>query len=135
MRLPLLVQTPDMVIVSKNTGAPLKKVAEIFFQVSDFFKIDQMENLARKLQIVDYYDGFALSRAQSSLATAQQLLSAKVLSQKFDSNEFEEWLKLNHQKAERIKDIIEEITNSGNLTVSKFTMAASVLLDHASEQS
>ncbi|MEP3277880.1 MAG: NAD-glutamate dehydrogenase [Stappiaceae bacterium] len=131
-RLPLDLSIPDAVLVSERASKPLDKVATIFFKVADHFRIGRIDTLARNLAVVDYYDGLALDRARSMLASAHRQIAAEVLSKGTTQKGFDDWLKMKGIEAERTISAVNEITESDVLTVSKLSVAASLLADLAS---
>ena len=133
--IPMLVQVPNLILVSEIAGKSLEKVASTFFEISEYFKIDQLETLARNMSIVDYYDGFALGRAKSQLAAAHRQISINVLTQQPSSKGFKDWLQTNNLKADRTRGTVNEIVDAGSISVSKLTMATSLLADLADKNS
>ena len=128
-RIPLMLKIPDAILVSENTGKPLRKVTETFFQVAEHFQFGEMDTLARNVSAIDYYDNFALDRARANLALAHRNITAEVLNFDAKKDEFKKWLKNNEVEASRAKDAVLEIVEGGVLTVSKLSVAASILAD------
>lgn len=122
--LPVEAAIPDIVLISEETGATVEESARAFFEVAAFFKIGAMDKLARELSISDYYDGLALDRARSILAAAHRNLSAQAIR----SKSFQNWLSDHESDVERTVRTVSEILE-GDLSVSKFSVAASMLAE------
>jgi len=92
--------------------------------VADFFHIEDMHALARHLMLNDYSDGLALDRARSALGFAHRDLSVQAIA----AGGFETWLSTHEKVVERTIRTVNEILD-GDLTVSKFSVAASLLAE------
>ncbi len=124
--LPVEAAIPDIVLIAEATGAQLKESSTAFFDVAGHFRIGAMDALAHGLSIADYYDGLALDRARSTLAAAHRSLAVQALS----SGGFESWLSTHETEVARTSRTVNEILE-GDLTVSKFSVAASLLAEVA----
>ncbi|MEP4032088.1 NAD-glutamate dehydrogenase [Roseibium polysiphoniae] len=122
--LPIEAAIPDIVLVAEETGAPLDNVAKAFFEVAAHFRIGAMDALARELSIADYYDGLALDRARSILAAAHRSLAVQAIA----SGSFQAWLSAHEKSVARTTRTVNEILE-GDLSVSKFSVAASLLAE------
>ncbi|MTH97171.1 NAD-glutamate dehydrogenase [Roseibium sp. RKSG952] len=120
--LPAEAAIPDIVVVAGKTSADLETVASAYFEVAAFFRIGSMDALARDLKLRDYYDGLALDRARSTLASAHR----DITSQGIANGSFQAWLATHERTVDRTLRTVNEILD-GNLSVSKFSVAASLL--------
>jgi glutamate dehydrogenase len=125
-RLPLEAEVPDIVLVAEQSGRELPEVAAVFFKVAGHFRLGAMEAKARDLRILDYYDGLALDRARATLAGAHRDVTRNALA----AGGFETWLEENEARVMRTARAANEIME-GDLTVSKFSVAASLLAELA----
>ncbi|WP_425089358.1 NAD-glutamate dehydrogenase [Stappia sp.] len=125
-RLPLEAEVPDIVLVAEQSGRALPEVASVFFKVAGHFRLGAMETKARDLRILDYYDGLALDRARATLAGAHRDVTRNALA----AGGFETWLDENEARVMRTARAANEIME-GDLTVSKFSVAASLLAELA----
>ncbi|MTI17866.1 NAD-glutamate dehydrogenase [Rhodobacteraceae bacterium RKSG542] len=114
---------PDIVLVAERAGMSVVDVAGSYFQVSDFFRFNSIDAMARSFPIRDYYDGLALDKARSQLAEALRELTSQSIAHEAG---FEGWLADVGDKAKRIRAAVDEILET-NLSVSKFSVAASML--------
>lgn len=118
---------PDMVLVSERTGKDIDGVAASYFRVAQHFRFAEIEDLAREFSIRDYYDGLALDRSRSILASALRDLTAESLQHE---SGFDGWLEKHGGKAERTLRATNEILEQ-DLSVSKFSVAAGMLAELA----
>lgn len=124
--LPAEASIPDIVLIAEETGADLMKAGKAYFEVASHFRIGAMQELASAFDISDYYDGLALDRSRATLAAAHRSLSAKAIKE----GSFDAWLKANEQAVERTTRSMADILD-GDLSVSKFSVAASLLSEAA----
>ena len=128
-RIPLMLKIPDAILVSEHTGNPLRKVTDTFFQVAEHFQFGEMDTLARNMSAIDYYENYALDRARAMLAVAHRDITAEALKTSSKKDGFNKWLNMNNIEATRAKEAVFEIIEGGDLTVSKLSVAASILAD------
>jgi len=124
--LPVEATIPDIVLVAERSGKPLTDVAKTFFDVAGHFRLGAMDTKARGLDLRDYYDGLALDRARATLADAHRRITGEALA----LDGFAGWLAANEAKVGRTTRAANEIVD-GELTVSKFSVAASLLAELA----
>jgi len=130
-RLPAMATVPDVVLVSEDSKRKLKDAAATYFEVAGYFRIARLNGLARALDIRDYYDGLALDRARQILAAAHRRITGAVLAAEGAGNAFDSWLGERRHEVERTNQTVANITETGDLTVSRFAVAASLLADLA----
>jgi len=130
--LPISGSIPDIVLVSEQTGRKPGEAATAFFAIAEQFRIGRLDGLARNLPVVDFYDGLALDRARQVLEEAHRLITAQVLGRrKTKADPVQTWLASRQADVERTKKTVTAITEDGGLTVSRFSVAASLLADLA----
>ena len=132
-RLAVDVMIPNIILIAESVERSPEEVAPVFFDVSSTFRIGRIDALARDLHISDYYDGLALDRARSTLADAHRKITAQVLRNatgKLDGA-MDNWVAANREDVSRTTRAVTEITETDALTVSKFSVAASLLADLA----
>lgn len=123
--LPIESAIPDIILVAEETGATLDKAAKAFFEVAAYFRIPAMDARANDIVIDDYYDGLAIDRAQSSLASAHRKLAVQAIG----SGGFDKWLSVHEAPVSRTLRTVNEIMDGGELSVSKFSVAATLLAE------
>jgi len=131
--LPAILAAPDIVLVADRTGQMIGEVAATYFAAVSFFRIDRIATAAREIPVSDYFDKLALDRALDSIGESERRLTAAML--KGDASgapAVEAWVARRQSQVERIRGAIHEVAASG-LTLSKLTVAASLLADLARE--
>ena len=130
--LSLLARIPDIILVADRSGQSLNKAAEAYFAVAGYFKIGRIDALAQNLDVSDYYEGLALDRVRDSLAEAHNQMTSNVLGlTKGKTQGMDVWLEQDKEAIERTLKAVNTITNSEDLSVSKFAVAAGLLSDLA----
>ncbi|MDJ0931456.1 NAD-glutamate dehydrogenase [Breoghania sp.] len=132
-RLGVDVMIPNIILIAEHAEHTLEEVAPVFFDVSSTFRIGRIDALAQDLRISDYYDGLALDRARSTLAVAHRRITAEVLKSADGKIEgaMDHWVASRREDVNRTTRAVTEITETDTLTVSKFSVAASLLADLA----
>ncbi|HKM88235.1 MAG TPA: NAD-glutamate dehydrogenase [Xanthobacteraceae bacterium] len=124
-----LTAAPDIVLVADRTGKAVGEVAATYFAADTYFRLDRIASAAGNIPIVDYFDRLALDRARDSIGDAERRLTAAMVGNgAAGAVAVEAWVAPRRNEVERIRLAIHEIANSG-LTLSKFTVAASLLGD------
>jgi glutamate dehydrogenase len=129
-----LVAAPDIVLVSGRTGRPVAEIARIHFAVDGLFGLGELAGAAAGIQVVDHYDRLARDRAVDAVAGAHRKLTAEIAGRKGEAGpeRVGSWAAARGGEVERIRSAVQTIAASG-LTVSKLTVAASLLADLAKE--
>ncbi|MEP2580428.1 MAG: NAD-glutamate dehydrogenase [Roseibium sp.] len=115
---------PDIVIVSEETASDLDTAATAYYEVAHHFHIGAMHERANDLDVRDYYDGLALDRARATLFGAHRALAIEAVG----DGGFAGWLEKHESKVSRTNQSVTEILD-GSLSVSKFSVAASLLAE------
>jgi glutamate dehydrogenase len=128
-----LGSAPDIVLVADRTSRPIGEVAATYFAAAAFFRLDRLTAAAAGIAVLDHFDRLALDCARDLIGDAERRLAAAMLATgKSGTRALEEWLAPQKGEVERVRLAIREIVGSG-LTVSKFTVAASLLGDLAKD--
>lgn len=129
-KLQAMAFVPDMVLVSDETGRSLDDVAKTYFDVMGYFRIGRIEELALGLDVSDYYDRIALDRARDTLSQAHRTITIRALNfEDGDVTGFDGWLESRRHDVERTAGMVQAMTESGVVTVSRLTVAANLLSD------
>ena len=126
--LDLLNQSPSVTRLAHETGRPISDAACIAFATAEYFRIDDLKSKAAGMQLHDYYDVLAVNGAIHTLEHARRSLSAEILKTS-PSMDFSAWLASHGQRLARVKASLDEIAQTGDVTVSRLTVAASQLRD------
>jgi glutamate dehydrogenase len=129
----MLGSAPDIVLVADRAGRPIGEVATTFFAAAAFFRLDRLTAAASGIAVLDHFDRLALDCARDLIGAAERRLTAAMLATgKSGPPALEAWLAPRKGEIDRVRLAIREIVGSG-LTVSKFTVAASLLGDLAKD--
>lgn len=121
---------PDIVQVSRSSGADLTVSARAFFAASDALRIARIEDAARGLQPSDYYDGLALARAQDTIDAARRDIAVSALSAYREAADpVTAWLDAGGQRVARTRERLQALTEGGDLTVSRLSVASGLMSD------
>jgi glutamate dehydrogenase len=126
--LDLLNQAPAVTRLAHETGRSISDAACIAFAAADYFRLDELKSKAAALQLHDYYDVLAVNGAIHTLERARRALSAEIL-RTSKSTDFAAWLTNHGQRLIRAKAALDEIAQTGDVTVSRLTVAASQVRD------
>ena len=125
---------PDIALVAGEAGAPLAAAAEAFFAVTDKFRIGRIEDAARGIQPADYYDGLALARANDMIGAARRGIAIAALrSGKGAAEPVEAWAQAGGDRVARTRERLLTLTDSGDITVSRLSVAAGLMADLAAQ--
>ena len=126
--LDVVVEIPDIALIAERGGAGLAQVAIAHFAVADRLSIDRLETMVRSLAVADYYDGLALDRAARALDDAHRGIVAEALA----CGGVEAWEARFGPEIRRALAVVDEtLGENGTPSVSRFTVAASLLADLA----
>lgn len=121
---------PDMMRIAAETGSDLVKAAAAFLAVTKAFRIGRINEAALALSPADYYDGLALSRALETIGAARRGIAAAALSRHGKEKEpVAAWLEAGGARAARTRERLQALTEGGELTVSRLTVAAGLMTD------
>ncbi len=121
---------PDIALLAKKGGAPIEAAAKAFFGVSEAFRIGRMEDAARAIAPVEYYDGLALSRASDMIGTARRGIAVAALSAFASApNPVASWLEAGGERVARIRERLQALTEGGDITVSRLSVASGLMGD------
>lgn len=128
--LKIIADGPDIVLVSQRTKKSVVEVAKVFYAISSHFNAGMLASAARDLEISDYFDRLALTRTLETVAEALRQITAEALgSKKSGAAAVAKWMTGREEHVERTRKALAEIATSGELTLSKLTVGASMLSD------
>jgi glutamate dehydrogenase len=131
--IPELTAAPDIVLIADRTKKPIASVAVTYFAAEDYFRVGRVVAAARDVGVSDYFDRLALDRALDTIGDAERRLTAAMVGTgQSGTAAVEAWLAPRKAEVERIRSAIHQVAGSG-LTLSKLTVAASLLSDLARE--
>jgi glutamate dehydrogenase len=129
--LPELAAAPDIVLVADGTKKPIEAVTSTYFAVGAFFRLDQIGEAARKIELSDHFDRLALDRTLVEIAASQRRITAEALASGTSGDAaVRAWVERRGREVVRAHASIHEIAGSG-LTLSKLAVAVGLLADLA----
>ncbi len=130
--LPLLTDAPVMIETALATQQPLLSAAQVFLDVGDRFRLDDIVERAQAIRTADDYDRLAIASATTALLEAQRAIAVSALALGDGGGAaIEPWLEQRLMASDRVIADLAEISGAGELTVSRMTVAASRLSDLA----
>ncbi|MCJ2033982.1 NAD-glutamate dehydrogenase [Methylobacterium sp. J-068] len=126
-----LTSAPDIVRVAETGGGAIPDIAATHFALDRAFHLSDLAAAAREVATGDTFDRIALERAVSNIATAHRQLTAEIVGTVGAGAEaVAAWSRSRGSALDHTRATLEAVTASG-LTVSKATVAASLLADLA----
>jgi glutamate dehydrogenase len=125
-----LALVPDIALTADMAGTDLEKAASTFFAVSETFRLGRIEDAASLLTPSDYYDGLALTRALDTIDVARRGIAVAALGAYRDASDpATRWAEAGGERVARVRDRLQSLTESGEITVSRLTVAAGLIED------
>ncbi|MEM0906517.1 MAG: NAD-glutamate dehydrogenase, partial [Pseudomonadota bacterium] len=123
-RIPLAIAALDIVTVADHCEVPLFEAADVWFAVDHRFRFSALDDLARRINVADYYDGLALDRARRSLADAHNSLAITVLKGTSPAGgsgteRLTTWLSSREALIARAQRAVTDIVESGAVSISR----------------
>ncbi len=127
--LPFLAAASDVIIVANQLRKPVTDIAAVFAEVAGYFRIDELRFSCDSLLVDDYFDRLAINNTSAALADVQRALVHDVIAHQSTRrvSGFEAWCANNRTDTERARARICDILDSGEMTLSKFTVATTYL--------
>ncbi|WP_378947089.1 NAD-glutamate dehydrogenase [Mesorhizobium sp. ANAO-SY3R2] len=121
---------PDIALVAKTAMADIVDAAKAFFGVSEAFRIPRIEDAANSIATSDYYEGLALSRASDTIGAARRGIAVAALAGFGNAADpVAAWLEAGGARIGRIRERLQALTEGGDITVSRLTVAAGLMSD------
>ncbi len=118
---------PEILALAKTTDLPLAKTAQAYLAVSGRLRIGRLLQAADRLQPSDPFDAMAVARGVTAIARARHDLAAAELRPENAENT------AGDAAMRRTVEQLAALSESGDLTLSKLTVAAGLLADLARE--
>lgn len=129
-RLELAEMIPDIALVAQRAGANIGDAAKAHFAVTEAFRVGRIEDAARTLNPTDYYDGLALSRSLDTIAAARRSIAVSALQRHGQTPDpVGAWLEAGGERVARLRERLQALTESADISVSRLSVAAGLLGD------
>ena len=123
---------PEASLVARSAKAGLVEATRALLAVSDAFRIGRIEESSRAISQNDYFDGLALSRAYDMIGDARRGMAIAALTQFGNADDpVGSWLAAGGERIARARERLQALTEGGDLTLSRFTVAAGLMTDLA----
>ena len=132
VRLDLIAAAPAIARAARDAGRPVEEAAGVYLAAAEHLRLDELKTRAAQLKATDYYDRLATAGALATLDQAVQAVARDVMRSAGAARaEFAAWEKVGGTRLGRAKAALDEIAGSGEVTVSRLTVAASQVRDLA----
>jgi glutamate dehydrogenase len=127
-----LVLVPEIALVAEASGDNLDRAAETFTGVTEMLKIGRLLSPTSPLTPTDIYEEQALTRSLDDISAARRAIAVQVLANgKGSKGALNAWLMDNEAVLARATGQLAAITESGDLSLARYVLAASLLNDLA----
>jgi glutamate dehydrogenase len=131
-RIELAELVPDVALVAHQAKADVVTAAKAYFAVTDALRISRIEESARALSPSDYYDAMALSRAEDTIDAARRAIAIAALKDHGKAADpVAAWIETGGPRIGRLRERLQALTEGGEITVSRLTVAAGLMADLA----
>jgi glutamate dehydrogenase len=121
---------PDIAVVAAQGKADLVTSAKAFFDVTESFRISRIEEAVRSINVTDYYDGLALSRAADMIGNARRGIAVSALTADGKSGDpVGAWLAAGGDRIRLTRERLQALTEGGEITVSRLSVASGLMSD------
>ncbi|MGN6550133.1 MAG: NAD-glutamate dehydrogenase [Pararhizobium sp.] len=123
---------PEIMQIAGQTKTSLKHAASAFFAVTDIFRIARMTDAAYRITTGDRFEALALARSLDEISAARRAITAVALTHYAKSKDpVGKWIEAESTRVGRSRAQISALTEAGDITVAKMTVAAGMLGDLA----
>jgi glutamate dehydrogenase len=131
--LPVMERAADIVVVADAAGQEVERVAEVFFSLGQSLSIDWLLERTAELTVADYYDRLALTRLIETVQAAQRRLTTEAFAQADGKDVLASWIGRHGRSIQRTRAALDDLADSGALTLSKLQVAGAHMHDLAGD--
>ncbi|MDQ0457400.1 NAD-glutamate dehydrogenase [Rhizobium paknamense] len=122
---------PDIMAVAERAGASLQKAAESYHSVTQIFRIGRLLSQVERITTNDHYDSLALLRSLDFILSARRAIVVNALTEHGGAKDaVAAWRAADALRINRLGSELIALSE-GDPTLSRFTVAASLLTDVA----
>ena len=130
--LAVMTFVPEIMQIAADTGVTLARTAQSYFGVTQNLRIARLLAAAERVSATEQYEAMALSRSINDIATARKDITIAALTgNKDDRNPVSAWQESDRIRISRVSDQLTLLTEKGETTLAKITVAAGLLSDLA----
>ncbi len=127
-----LVLVPEIMLIADRTGENMARATEGYFAASQTFRVNRLLTAGEKISTSDHYESLALSRSLQQIAAARRdIVIAALSGHAQEEKPVEAWVGADRVRVNRIGAELMALSESGDLTLPKITVAAGLLGDLA----
>ncbi|GGG15579.1 NAD-glutamate dehydrogenase [Rhizobium wenxiniae] len=127
-----LVIAPEIMLIADRTGESMARAAESYFGVTKTFRVNRLIVAGERIVTSDHYESLALSRGLQQLASARRDIVITALTEhRTDKKPVQAWIAADRVRVNRIGAELMALSDSGDLTLPKISVAAGLLGDLA----
>ncbi|MDI7863071.1 NAD-glutamate dehydrogenase [Rhizobiaceae bacterium n13] len=127
-----MVLVPEIMSIAEKTGESLARVAENYFAVSQTFRIGRLLASTQKIATADHYEGLALARNIDQILAARRAIIVSALTMHpREKQPVQAWHAEDRARINRIGAEIVALSESGEPSLARITVAAGLLSDLA----
>ena len=121
---------PEIMQIAAQSGASLRRAAAAYFTVTDTFRIARINDAAGRIATADRFEALALARSVDEIAAARRTITMAALSEYPNVvDPVGDWTESHNARIGRARGQISGLTESGDITLAKMTVAAGMLSD------
>ncbi|WP_165217077.1 NAD-glutamate dehydrogenase [Affinirhizobium pseudoryzae] len=129
--LPNLVLVPEIMLISERSGAALARATEVYFSVTDTFRVNRFLEAGERYNAADHYENLAIIRSLQQIAAARRdIVSNALATHGKDRKPLEAWLASDRIRLNRISSELLAMSD-GETTLARMMVAASLFTDLA----
>jgi glutamate dehydrogenase len=127
-----LVIVPEIMQIAERTGESMERAIESYFFVTEAFRVNRLIMAGERISTADHYESLALSRGLQQLASARRdIVIAALTAYRNEEKPVEAWVAADRVRANGIGTELIALSESGELTLPKVSVAAGLLSDLA----
>ncbi|WP_422371947.1 NAD-glutamate dehydrogenase [Hoeflea sp.] len=127
-----LTLAPDICQVAATSDTDLPRAMDTFFSVTEAFRIGRIVAAVDRIPVSDHFEGLALSRSLDEISEARRIIACAALgSHREEEHPAAAWLSGNKDRIAHVGAQILSLTDSGELSLAKLTVAAGMMSDLA----
>ncbi|MDZ7602266.1 MAG: NAD-glutamate dehydrogenase [Hoeflea sp.] len=131
-RLTSLMLAPDICRVAAFSKTDLTRATQAFFAVTDAFRLGRIVAAVDRIPVSDHFESLALARSLDEISEARRIIATTALdSHPTGADPAGEWLSANKGRIAHVRGQILTLTDTGELSVAKLTVASGMLSDLA----
>ncbi len=123
---------PDIILLAERLERPETDIAKLYFEISSYFRIDEMRARIETQDQPDYYNRTAVMSTLNAATSALRMILEDIFaSGAADAGGFKAWRADRESGVRRTRSGIDEVLDSRELTLAKLTVAIAQLRELA----